>query len=152
MDKRTEINNALKDALKSKDVVATATVRLILAALKDRDISARSKGNSEGVDETEILSMLSSMIKQRQESAKVYSEAGRDDLAEREEQEVDIIQSFMPAQLTDEELSNAISDLIAELGASDIKDMGKVMAELKSRYAGQVDMSKAGAEVRQKLS
>lgn len=152
MDKRTEINNALKDALKSKDLVATATVRLILAALKDRDISARSKGNSEGVDETEILSMLSSMIKQRQESAKVYSEAGRDDLAEREEQEVDIIQSFMPAQLTDEELSNAISDLIAELGASDIKDMGKVMAELKSRYAGQVDMSKAGAEVRQKLS
>lgn len=152
MDKRTEFNNALKDALKNKDQVAAAALRLILAALKDRDIAARSKGNSEGVDESEILSMLASMIKQRQESAKTYSDAGRDDLAEREEAEVEIIQSFMPKQLSDEETSDAIDALISELGAADIKDMGKVMGELKSRYAGQIDMGKASGAVKEKLS
>ena len=152
MEKRTEFNSALKEALKNKDQVATATIRLILAALKDCDIAARAKGNSEGIEENEILSMLATMIKQRQESAKTYSEAGRDDLAEREEAEVEIIQGFMPKQLSDAEASEVVDTLILELGASSIKDMGKVMGELKTRYAGQVDMGKAGALVREKLS
>lgn len=151
MEKRTEFNNALKESLKNKDTTATATIRLILAALKDRDIAARAKGNSEGIDENEILSMLSSMIKQRQESAKTYSDAGRDDLAEREETEVEIIQGFMPKQLSNQELEEVISHLISELGADSIKDMGKIMGALKQQYAGQIDMGVAGGLVKDKL-
>ena len=152
MDKRAEFNSALKDAIKNKNQTATSTIRLILAALKDRDIAARSSGNSEGVGETEILAMLQSMIKQRQESAKTYCDAGREELAEREEAEIEVIQEFLPKQLNEEEVSAAIDSVITDSGAQDIKDMGKVMAQLKEKYAGQIDMGRASGKVKEKLS
>lgn len=151
MDKRAVFNSSLKEALRAGDQVKTATVRLILAALKDRDISARGQGKTEGIDDNEILSMLQSMVKQRQESARVYAEAGREDLAGREEAEIRIIQGFMPKQLGDNELEDIINGLITESGASNIKDMGKVMGLFKQRYAGQADMGKASAMVKTKL-
>lgn len=151
MDKRSEFNAALKDAMKEKDQTALATVRLILAVLKDRDISARGQGKADGIDEKEILSMLQSMIKQRQESAQTYCDAGREELAEREEAEIEVIQRFLPEQLGDNEISEAIDKIIEETGASDIKDMGKVMGVLKTDFAGQIDMGKAGALVKEKL-
>ncbi len=149
---RSKFSIALKEALKNDDKVATSTIRLILAALKDRDISEREKGNARGVDDVGILSMLQSMIKQRQESSKMYSEAGRDDLADREEAEIDVIRSFLPKQISEEEIKNIIDDLIVEIGACSLKDMGKIMIILKERYAGQIDMAKAGVIAKQKLS
>ncbi len=151
MDKRAEFSAALKDALKNKDKVAMSTIRLIMAALKDRDIAARDKGNAGGISDNEVLSMLQSMIKQRQESSKTYSEAGRDDLAEREEVEIEIIRDFLPKQLSEDEVNAIIDSQIETLGVSSIKDMGKIMGVLKSEYAGQVDMSKAGGLVKAKL-
>ncbi len=151
MNKREEFNAALKTALKNKDQTATATIRLMLAALKDRDIAARGQGKADGIDESEILSMLQSMIKQRQESAKTYCDAGREELAEREEAEIEVIQGFMPTQLSDEDVNAAIAKIVEETGASDIKDMGKVMGVLKSQYAGQIDMGKASGMVKAKL-
>jgi len=152
VDKRSEFNAALKNAMKNKDQTALATVRLILAVLKDRDISSRGQGKADGIDENEILSMLQSMIKQRQESAKTYCDAGREELAEREEAEIEIIQGFLPKQLGEDEVLAAIDRIIAEQGASDIKDMGKVMAVLKAEFAGQIDMGKASGLVKSKLS
>lgn len=152
MDKRTEINVALKDALKNKDKIALATIRLIVAALKDRDITEREKGYVDGVDDNAILVMLESMVKQRKESSDIYSKAGRDDLAEREELEIDVIRKFMPQQLSDDEISEIIGGLIVELGAQSIKDIGKVMGVLREEYVGQIDMSKAGGLTKSKLS
>ncbi len=149
---RAEFISSLKKAMKEKDEVAIATIRLILAALKDRDIAAKEKGSAEGVDDAGILLMLQSMIKQRQESSKTYSDAGRCDLAEREEAEIDIIRSFMPEQLSDSKIGEVIDGIIKDIDAKDIKDMGKIMCILKKDYAGQVDMSKAGAIAREKLS
>lgn len=152
MEKREEFNSGLKAALKNKDKIAMSTIRLILAALKDRDIAARSEGRSEGIDEKEILSMLQSMIKQRKDSIKMYEEAGRTELAEQEHDEIKVIETFLPQQLSDEEVAAHIEAIIAETGATNIKDMGKVMGALKSRYAGQIDMGKAGGLVKQKLA
>jgi uncharacterized protein YqeY len=151
VEKREEFNTALKQAMKDKDQVATSTVRLILAALKDRDIAARGQGKAEGIGEAEILSMLQGMVKQRQESAKIYNEAGRIELAEREDAEITVIEKFLPKQLGDAEVAKIIESLIAETGAAGIKDMGKVMGALKSKYAGQLDMAKAGVLVKEKL-
>ena len=152
MEKREEFNIKLKESIKAKDSIATATMRLILAALKDRDIAARSQGKADGIDETEILSMLQSMIKQRKESITTYEDAGRTDLAEREQDEIKVIEEFLPQQLGDDELSAEVDKLITELEAKDIKDMGKVMGALKSRFAGQIDMGKAGGLVKTKLA
>ncbi len=152
MDKRTEFSVAMKEAMKSKDKVALSTIRLITAALKDRDIGAREKGNAQGISDDEVLLMLQSMIKQRQESSKTYSEAGRDDLAEQEENEIDVIRNFMPKQLSDDEVLAAIDDIMKDIDAQSIKDMGRVMAVLKEKYAGQMDMGKAGGLAKQKLS
>ena len=152
MSKREEFTTALKTALKSKDQVAMSTIRLITAAMKDRDIAARGQGNAEGVPDSEILSMLQSMVKQRQESSKTYADAGRDDLADREIDEIKVIEQFLPQQMNDEDTAAAIDSIIADTGASNIKDMGKVMAELKMRYAGQLDMAKAGGAVKAKLA
>ena len=124
MDKRSEITTAMKEAMKNKDQIALSTIRLINAALKDRDIAARGQGKADGVEDSEILSMLQSMIKQRQESAKTYCDAGREELAEREEAEIDVIKAFLPKQLGDDELQEVIQGIIEETGASDIKDMG----------------------------
>lgn len=151
MEKRTEFNNALKEGLKNKDEVAVATIRLILAALKDRDITARSQGKADGIDETEMLSMLQSMIKQRKESSKTYRDAGREDLAEREDKEIVVIERFMPKQLDASEIEDVVTEVIAKVDAKDIKDMGKVMGVLKSEYAGQIDMGQASALVKTKL-
>ena len=151
MTKREEITAAMKTAMKEKNQTALSTVRLIQAALKDRDIAARGQGNSEGISDAEILSMLQSMIKQRQESAQTYCDAGREELAEREEAEIEVIQTFLPKQLSEDEVTAAIETIIEQTGAADIKDMGKVMGALKSQYAGQIDMGKAGGLVKAKL-
>jgi uncharacterized protein YqeY len=151
VQKRTEINTALKEALKRQDKLMVSTVRLIMAAIKDRDINAFGQGRSEGIEDSEILQLLATMIKQRQESSRQYSEAGRDDLAEREEGEIEIIRAFLPRQLSDSEVEQLIGEIVVEVGAAGIKDMGKVMGVLKERYAGQVDMAKAGAAVKKKL-
>ncbi|HPF79018.1 MAG TPA: GatB/YqeY domain-containing protein [Alphaproteobacteria bacterium] len=152
MSKREEFTTALKEALKNKDQVAMSTIRLITAAIKDRDIAARGTGNLDGIGEAEILSLLQSMVKQRQESSKTYSDAGRPELAERELAEIKVIERFLPAQMGEDEVSAAIDSIIAEVGASDIKDMGKVMNELKAKYAGQMDMAKVGGLVKAKLA
>ncbi len=151
MDKRTEFSVALKKSLKNKDKIAMSTIRLMMAALKDRDIAAREKGDSDGVSDAEILQMLQSMIKQRQDSSKTYSEAGRDDLAEREEMEIDVIRGFLPRQLSEEEVGAIIDEKIAALKIESVKDMGKIMGALKAGYAGQIDMGKAGGLVKAKL-
>ncbi|MCB1531543.1 MAG: GatB/YqeY domain-containing protein [Alphaproteobacteria bacterium] len=152
MEKREEFNSGLKTALKNQDKIAVSTIRLILAALKDRDISARGEGRSEGINEAEILSMLQSMIKQRKDSIKMYEEAGRMELAQQEADEIKVIESFLPKQLDEEQVKAEVEALIAELDAQSVKDMGKVMAELKVRFAGQIDMGKAGGLVKEKLS
>lgn len=151
MNKRQEFNNALKEAMKSKDIIAVSTLRLILAALKDRDVALRSEGRSDGVSENEILSMLQTMIKQRGESAQTYRKAGREDLAEREDEEVKVIRRFLPEPLEEGELTAVVAALIEETNTQTIKDMGKVMGLLKERYAGRVDMAKAGGLVREQL-
>ena len=151
-EKRTELNNALKSALKAKNQVAMSTIRLINAAIKDRDIAARSKGDADGIHDDEILSLFQSMIKQRKDSSKVYREGNRDDLAEREEEEIKIIQTFLPAQLSEDEIKELVQSIIAEIGAQDIKDMGKVMGELKKNYADSIDFSKAGTILKELLN
>ena len=152
MDKRTELNTAMKEAMKAKDEITLATVRLINAGIKDRDINARPSGNTTGITESEILSLMQSMIKQRQESAETYKGANRIDLYDREVGEIAVIQRFMPQQMSDADVETAINGLITELDVKDIKDMGKVMAELKTRYAGQLDMTKASGAIRKRLT
>lgn len=150
-DLRGHLNAALKEAMKSKDSISVSTIRLILAALKDRDVAARGQGNSEGVSETEILAMLQTMIKQRVESAQTYSGAGRKDLADREESEITIIRSFLPRAIEGDELEEVITTAITQTGAESIKDMGKIMNFLRENYAGQIDMGAAGGVVKKKL-
>lgn len=152
MSKREEFKAALKESLKNKDKVKMATVRLITAALKDRDIDARAKGNMDGIGEADILSMLQSMIKQRRDSIKMYEDAGRVELAAQEQAEIDVIESFLPAQLSEGEVQAEIDKLVDELGATEIRDMGKVMGALKDRFAGQIDMGRAGALVKARLA
>lgn len=149
---RNRITEALKAAMKAKETVALAAVRLIQAALKDRDIAARSKGNMDGVSDDEILSMLQSMIKQRRDSIEMYEKGGRPELAEREAQEIDVIEGFLPEQMDDDAVDAAIAAVIQELEAVSMKDMGRVMAALKERYAGSMDFAKASAQVKAKLS
>lgn len=152
MEKRAEINNALKEAMKNKDQLAVATIRLIVAAMKDRDIAARGTGNADGIGDAEILSMMQSMIKQRIESTEIYIKANRPELAEQEKAEIEVIKRFLPQQMSEAEVRAKVDGLIAELGVKDIKEMGKVMNELKARYAGQLDMGKASGIIREKLS
>jgi len=152
MDKRTELNDAMKAAMKAKDELTLSTVRLINAGIKDRDINARSSGNMDGITDTEILSMMQSMVKQRQESAETYKGANRLDLYDREVGEIAVIQKFMPQQMSETEVDKAIDGLITELNVKDIKEMGKVMAELKTRYAGQLDMTKASGAIKKRLA
>lgn len=149
---RTRLNESLKQAMLAKNQRAVSTVRLILAALKDRDIAARSRGVTDGIDEAEILSMLQTMIKQRGESIKLYEQGGRLELAEQEREEIAVIEGFLPKQMSDEEVAAAVKTVVAEVGATCIKDMGKVMAELKLRYAGQMDFAKVSGTVKQQLS
>lgn len=152
MSTREKINAAMKEAMKNKDMGRVAAIRLITAAMKDKDINSRTDGRNDGIDESTLLSMLQSMIKQRLESAKIFRENGRPELAEKEEGEIKVIEEFLPSQLSDDDVAKVIADIITATGAAGIKDMGKVMGELKAKYAGQVDMAKAGAVIKQKLS
>jgi len=148
---RQKFQDQLKQAMHAKDETVVSTLRLIMAALKDRDIAARGKGNWDGISDDEILSMLSSMIKQRQESIKMYEIGKRQDLADREAEEIRVIETFLPPQLSDDEIKAVIDTIINDVGASGIKDMGKVMAEMKAKYAGQLDFSKASGWVKERL-
>ena len=148
---RTELSDALKNAMRGNEKRAVATIRLILAALKDRDICARGRGNTDGVDEAEILEMLQSMVKQRRDSISMYEQGGRCELAEREQEEIEIITHFMPEQLGDDEIRGAVTDVIAELEASSLKDMGRVMASLKERFSGRMDFGRASSVVKENL-
>ncbi len=149
---RTVLNEAMKDAMRAKDAPSLSTIRLILAALKDRDIAARSKGNYDGISEDEILQMFNSMIKQRRESITLYEQGGRCELAQKEKEEIDVIQRFMPTQMDDAAVDAAVKGAIASVEAKGLKDMGKVMAVLKEKHAGQMDFSKASALIKQALS
>ncbi len=148
---RTELTDSLKVALKAKDERAVSTLRLILAALKDRDIAARGKGNSDGINEDEILQMLQKMVKQNREAIEMYEKGNRPELARKEAEEIGIIERFLPKPMSPEEIQAAIEAVVAENGASTIKDMGGVMGALKARYAGRMDFGKASALVKERL-
>jgi uncharacterized protein YqeY len=139
----------LKDAIKSKDAPRVSTLRLICAAIKDRDIAARTDDNVEGCGDAEILAILAKMIRQRDESARTYEEAGRLDLAAQERNEIAIIRSYLPKQMSETEVDNAVKEAIGETGACSIRDMGKVMAHLKARHTGKMDFARAGAAIKQ---
>jgi len=149
---RNRLNESLKEAMKSQDQIGVSTLRLILAALKDRDIAARGRGHNDGIDEAELLEMLQQMLRQRRDSIALYKEGKRPDLVAREEAEMDVIERFLPQPLSDEEMAAAVNEAIAELEASSIKDMGRVMAVLKERFPGRMDLGKASAVVKQSLA
>jgi len=149
---RSKLANALKDAMKAKDTTRLSTLRLINAAIKDREIALRGGDDgSDSVGDAEILAILAKMIKQRQDSVKAYEEAGRLELAEGENSEIQIIQEFLPKQMDETEVQNAISTAIKKTGAESIRDMGKVMASLKTEFAGQMDFGKVGGIVKDHL-
>jgi uncharacterized protein len=152
MSLRAQLTDAMKEAMKAKDAKRLATVRLMLAALKDRDIAARTETSKELIGDDDILTLLAKMIKQREESAAVYRQGGRPELAENEEAEIAIIRTFMPRQMDEAEMKAEVAKVITEVGAASIKDMGKVMAVLKERYAGQMDFSRASAATKDALS
>jgi uncharacterized protein YqeY len=148
---RETITAALKHATKAQDKRRISTLRLVSAAIKDRDIAARTAGKEQATD-AELFDLLAKMIKQREESEKIYADAGRAGLARQEAEEIAIIREYLPKQLSEKDMQAAIAGAIANTGATSVKDMGKVMAELKARYAGQMDFSKASALVKAKLS
>jgi uncharacterized protein YqeY len=152
MGLREQFNDALKEAMKTRDQHRVSTLRLVMAALKDRDIAGRTAESRDGVSDDEILTLLAKMIKQREESAAIYDQGGRPELAEAERGEIGIIREFMPKQMSADDAKEATRTVIAELGAASMKDMGKVMAALKERYAGQMDFTKASATVKALLS
>ena len=149
---RTRLSDALKIAMKEKDERSVSTIRLILAALKDRDIAARGKGGKEGIPDDEILGLLQSMIKQRRDSIALYEKGGRMELAQQEAEEIAIIEEFLPAQMSDDDIAAAIAAVIDEAEAATLKDMGKVMSGLKEKHAGSMNFSKASAMVKERLS
>ncbi len=150
---REDINSALKQAMRDRAADRLSTLRLIMAAIKDRDIAARGEGEEGGgVSDADILSILAKMVKQRQESARTYEEGGRLDLAERELGEITIIEEFLPKQLSDDEVVEAVKAAVAEVGAESIRDMGKVMGALKAKYTGQMDFGKVGPMVKDQLA
>ncbi len=151
MKLRDSISESTKDAMRRKDALRVSTLRLVSAAIKDRDIAARSEDRCEGIEEAEILSLLAKMVKQREESAKTYEDNGRPELAERERGEIEIVREFMPKALSETEMKTAIAAIVEETGATCLKDMGKIMGRLKTDFAGRLDMGKAGAIVKDHL-
>jgi uncharacterized protein len=147
---RDDINNALKSAMKAQDARKVSTLRMVNSTIKNADIEARGAGKGPLADD-ELNSLLAKMIKQRQESVELYDKGGRPELAGQEREEIAIIASFMPKQMSDDEITAAIADAVKETGASSMKDMGRVMAALKQRYAGKMDFAKAGGLVKAKL-
>jgi uncharacterized protein len=152
MGLREQINDALKEAMKAKDARRVSTLRMVMAALKDRDIANRSEDSRELIGDDEVLLLLAKMIKQREESAVSYEGGGRPELAAAEREEIAIIQTYLPKQMSAAEVEAAAKATIAELGATSMKDMGKVIATLKERYAGQMDFSKASGTVKTLLT
>ena len=148
---RKRLNDALKESMLAKEALATSTLRLILAALKDRDIAARTKGDGEEIGEDQILDMLQKMVRQRHDSIEMYTKGDRSELAEREAAEIAVIESFLPEPLDEAATREAIAAVIAELGASSLKDMGRVMSELKGRFPGRMDFGKASGWVKEAL-
>ena len=148
---REAFSERLRQAMRAKDTRTLAAVRLILAAVKDRDVAARGSGNQEGIADPEILRVLQGMIKQRRESITLYQQGKRPELAQQEEEEIAIIESFLPRQMSDDEIAAAAKAAIAETGAAGVKDMGRVMAVLREHHAGVIDLARAGAVVKQLL-
>jgi len=147
---RDDINNALKEAMKAKNERAVSTLRMVNAAIKNADIEARTTGKDMG--DAEVLGLLQKMIKQRQESVELYKKGGREDLMKQEEEEIAVISAYLPKQMSDAEVAAAIDAAIAETGAAGMKDMGKVIAVLRGKYAGQMDFGKASGLVKAKLN
>jgi uncharacterized protein YqeY len=148
---REKLTESMKEAMKAKDSRRLSTVRLIQSAVKDRDIANRGVGKDAATDD-EILQILQKMVKQREESAKIYQDAGRAELASQEREEIDVLKTFMPEQLSDEKVGEIVAAVVAEIGAAGMKDMGKVMAILRERHAGQMDFAKASGVIKAKLS
>ena len=148
---REDLQNALKEAMKEKNMTVVSAVRLIIAGLKEKDVEARGKGKEQAED-TELLAMMQSMIKQRNESIRIYIEGNRPELAEKEKAEIEVIERFLPRQLNNEEMSEIIKTIISNVEAQSVKDMGKVMAVLKAEYAGQMDFGKASGIIKSLLS
>lgn len=142
---RDSIMSQLKDAMKAGDKPRVSALRLMQAAIKDRDIASRTDGRNDGVSDAELMDLFTKMVKQRKESADLYEKGGRPELAAQERGEIAVIESFMPKQLSEAETRAAIEAVMKEIGAASVKDMGKVMAELKKRYAGQMDFGQVGA-------
>jgi len=151
MGLRDSFTAEMKAAMKSGDQRRLSTVRMIMAGLKDRDIDARGKGNPNGIDDGDILRLLQGMVKQRRESMELYKQGNRPELVQQEQEEIAVIESFLPKQMSDAEAEAAIKAAIAATGAQSVKDMGKVMAALKEKHSGQLDMSKAGGLVKKVL-
>tara|TARA_B100000378_G_scaffold129554_1_gene104721 strand:- start:1350 stop:1805 length:456 start_codon:yes stop_codon:yes gene_type:complete len=148
---RKQISVSLQEALKAKNQTKTSTLRLILAALKDRDIAERSEGNANGLNDDAILKLLQSMIKQRKESIEFYEKGNRLELADKEKEEINHIKNFLPKQLSENEVKTIVKSTISELGAKDVRDMGKVMSFLREKYSGQMDLSIAGKLLKEHL-
>lgn len=148
---RQDLNESLKESMKAKNGCAISTIRLILAAIKDRDIAARTQGAGEKISDEQILEVLQKMVRQRKESIEMYAKGGRQDLVDRESHEIEVVERFLPKPLSEAESQEAVAAVISELGASSIKEMGQVMGELKRRYAGRMDFSKASALVKDTL-
>ena len=148
---RQAFRDRLKEAMKARDSRTVSTVRLILAGLKDRDVAERGQGNPDGLFESEIQRMLQAMIKQRRESIALYRQGNRPDLAQQESEEIAVIESFLPRQLDEGETEAAAKAAIDETGAATVKDLGKVMAALRERHTGVIDLGRAGAIVRRLL-
>jgi uncharacterized protein YqeY len=148
---REAFTERLRAAMRAKDTRTLSTVRLVIAGLKDRDIAARGAGNADGIADPEILRMLQGMVKQRRESIALYRQGNRPELAQQEEEEIAVIESFLPRQMSDDEIAAAAKAAIADTGAAGPKDMGRVMAALRERHAGVIDLARAGAAVKQLL-
>ena len=149
MSLREKLNADMKDAMKSGDKRKVATLRLVNSAVKDKDINSRTEGHESVLTgDSGIIDVMAKMVKQRQDSVEAFDKGGRPELAQAEREEIAIIQSYLPKQMNEDEARSAVQAIVSEIGASGIKDMGKVMAELKTRHAGQMDMGKAGALVK----
>ncbi len=148
---REDLQKALKESMLNKDMDTVSAVRLIIAGMKEKDVDARGKGLKEA-SEADLLSMMQGMIKQRNDSIKMYVEGNREDLAAKERKEISVIERFLPKQMNDAEIEAAIKAIIAETGAASMKDMGKVMGALKAKYAGQLDFGKASGMIKNFLN
>ena len=148
---RDDIGQALKTAMKAKDQTVTSTLRLIMAAVKDRDIAARGNGDGDGISDDEIMKVLQTMIKQRHDSIEMYEKGNRPELARQEAEEIEIIRGFLPEQMTDEAVEEAVTAVIETLGAASLKDMGRTMGHLREHFAGRMDFGKASALLKQRL-